>query len=140
MKKLFLAIGLFSTVLFFAQKSENFYEISYSSICCGTPSTAPVMNYIQLFQKKNNSKAIEVFRQSGLGREGEFKLFIGLDGLTKAKKQSFLKGLETAINTQNNSRNQSSDGIVNFSSRETVKKSDLKKINNLTVYKKEKLK
>ncbi|MFY1045621.1 hypothetical protein [Chryseobacterium sp. GP-SGM7] len=140
MKKIFLTLGIFSCVFFYAQKSENFYEISYNSICCGTPSTAPVMNYIESFKTKNKVKEIEVFRQSGLGREGEFKLFVGIDALSKTKRQSFIKGLNSAINSQNNTRNQSSDGIVNFQSTELVKKANLKQINNLTIYKKEKLK
>lgn len=141
MKKIFLTLGIFSCVFFYAQKSENFYEISYNSICCGTPSTASVMNYIEAFKAKNKGKEIEVFRQSGLGREGEFRLYIGIDALSKSKKKKFVTGLEAAVNSQNNARNKSSDGTVNFQSTGLVKKEDLKKINNLTVYnKKEKLK
>ncbi|KFE98116.1 hypothetical protein IX39_17120 [Chryseobacterium formosense] len=139
MKKIFLVFGVFVSTFFFAQKSENFYEISYNSICCGPPSTAPVMNYVETFQSKNKRKAIEIFRQSGLGREGEFKLFIGIDALSKSQRSKFLKGLETAVNSQNNAKNQNSDGIVNFSSQ-PVKKENLKQINNLTIYKKEKVK
>jgi len=139
MKKIFLIFGVFVSTLFFAQKSENFYEISYNSICCGPPSTAPVMNYIEGFQKKNKGKTVEVFRQSGLGREGEFKLFIGIDALSKSQKSKFLKGLEAAVNSQNSAKNQSSDGTVNFNSQ-PVKKESLKQINNLTIYKKEKVK
>ena len=140
MKNLFLSIAIFSSTFFFAQKSENYYEISYNSICCGTPSTDPVMNYIDRFQKKNKGKTIEVFRQSGLGREGEFKLFIGIDALSKSKRRSFVKGLEAAVIAQNKSRMENRDGMVDFKSLETVKKENLKQINNLTIYKKEKLK
>ncbi|MFC7348240.1 hypothetical protein ACFQO9_16095 [Chryseobacterium zhengzhouense] len=139
MKKIFLIFGVFVSTLFFAQKSENFYEISYNSICCGPPSTAPVINYIEGFQKKNKGKTVEVFRQSGLGREGEFKLFIGIDALSKSQKSKFLKGLEAAVNSQNSTKNQSSDGTVNFNSQ-PVRKESLKQINNLTIYKKEKVK
>ena len=140
MKNLFLAIGVFGSTFFFAQKSENFYEISYNSICCGTPLTAPVMNYIEAFKTKNKGKEIEVFRQSSLGREGEFKLFIGIDALSKTKRQNFVKGLEATVNTQNKSRMENRDGIVDFNSHKTVKKENLKQINNLTIYKKEKIK
>jgi len=139
MKKIFLIFGVFISTFFFAQKSENFYEISYNSICCGPPSTAPVMNYIETFQKKNKGKVVEIFRQSGLGREGEFKLFIGIDALSKSQRSKFIKGLETAVNSQNNAKNQGSDGNVDFNSQ-PVKKENLKQINNLTIYKKEKVK
>lgn len=139
MKKIFLIFGVFVSTFFFAQKSENFYEISYNSICCGPPSTAPVMNYIETFQKKNKGKVVEIFRQSGLGREGEFKLFIGIDTLSKSQRSKFIKGLETAVNSQNNAKNQGSDGNVDFNSQ-PVKKENLKQINNLTIYKKEKVK
>lgn len=138
MKKIILAIAVFSCAFFFAQKSENYIEISYNSICCGTPSSAPVMNYINSFQGKKNT--LEIYRQSRLGREGEYKLFIGIDALSKSKKAKFIKGLEATINSQNKSRNESSDGIVNFESQKTVKKEKLNTLNNLTIYKKENLK
>ena len=138
MKKIILTIAVFSCVFFFAQKSENYIEISYNSICCGTPSSAPVMNYINSFQGKKNT--LEIYRQSGLGREGEYKLFIGIDALSKSKKAKFIKGLEAAINSQNKSRNENSDGIVDFNSRTIIKKEKLSTLNNLTIYKKENLK
>ncbi|REC54996.1 hypothetical protein DRF62_07710 [Chryseobacterium piscium] len=138
MKKLFLTIAVFSCAFFFAQKSENYIEIGYNSICCGTPSTAPVMNYINSFQGKKNT--LEIYRQSGLGREGEYKLFIGIDALSKSKKAKFIKGLEATINSQNKSRNENSDGIVDFNSRTIIKKEKLSTLNNLTIYKKENLK
>ncbi|OBW40208.1 hypothetical protein AB670_03446 [Chryseobacterium sp. MOF25P] len=138
MKKLFLTIAVFSCTFFFAQKSENYIEISYNSICCGPPSSAPVINYINSFQGKKNT--LEVYQQSRLGREGEYKLFIGIDALSKSKKAKFIKGLEATINSQNKSRNESSDGIVNFESQKIVKKEKLNTLNNLTIYKKENLK
>lgn len=138
MKKIILTIAVFSCVFFFAQKSENYIEIGYNSICCGTPSSAPVMNYINSFQGKKN--ILEIYRQSHLGREGEYKLFIGIDALSKSKKEKFIKGLETTINSQNKSRNENSDGIVDFNSRTIIKKEKLSTLNNLTIYKKENLK
>ncbi|MGO4710460.1 hypothetical protein AB4Y90_15430 [Chryseobacterium sp. 2TAF14] len=138
MKKLFLAIAVFSCTFFLAQKSENYIEISYNSICCGPPSSTPVMNHINSFQ--NKKCILEVYQQSRLGREGEYKLFVGIDALSKSKKAEFMKGLEAVINSQNKSRNENSDGIVNFDSRKIVKKENLKTLNNLTIYKKENLK
>ncbi len=137
MKKIILTIAVFSCAFFFAQKSKNYIEIGYNSICCGTPSSAPVMNYINSFQGKKN---LEIYRQSRLGREGEYKLFIGIDALSKSKKAKFIKGLEATINSQNKSRNENSDGIVDFNSRTIIKKEKLSTLNNLTIYKKENLK
>jgi len=135
MKKIIVTIALLSFGLFFSQKSQNYFEISYSSICCGTPSTGPVTSYLSQFQKKNKTKAFEVFQQPGLGREGEFNLYIGVDQLSKSQKTIFMKGLKTAISSQNTKRNESRDGIVYFESSKTVTKSDLASIKNLKVYK-----
>ncbi|WP_426278521.1 hypothetical protein ACN9MN_04165 [Chryseobacterium sp. S-02] len=133
MKKIIVTLGLFSAVLFSAQKSENYLQIGYASICCGTPSNKPVMDYINQFQKKSKIKNLEMYRQSGLGREGEYNLYIGIDGLSKTQKTSFIKGLKAAIDAQNNARNKESNGIVNFNESEMVKKSDLSNARNLTL-------
>jgi hypothetical protein len=140
MKKIFLIIGIFTCTFFFAQKSETYLYLDYNSMCCGTPSTNPVMTYIETFQSKNKRKPIEVYRQSGLGREGEFKLFIGIDALSKSKRQQFIKGLTETVTSQNNKRNRSSDGSVFFTPTNSLSKENLNKLNNLTIYKKEKLK
>jgi len=105
-------------------------------MCCGTPSPDPVMSYLSQFQKKNKTKAFEVYRQSGLGREGEFNLYIGIDKLSKTQKTNFIKGLQSAISSQNSKRNQSSDGTVNFEETAVITKADLGKARNLTIYKK----
>ncbi|KIC61174.1 hypothetical protein [Chryseobacterium taiwanense] len=140
MKKTFLIIGIFTCAFFFAQKSETYLYLDYNSMCCGTPSTNPVMTYIETFQSKNKRKPIEVYRQSGLGREGEFKLFIGIDALSKSKRKQFIKGLEETVISQNNKRNRSSDGSVFFTPTQSLSKENLNKLNNLTIYKKEKSK
>lgn len=138
MKNIFLIFGLFFSTLFFAQKSENYLQIGFNSICCGPPSTEPVMNFIEKFQCKK--RPVEVFRQSGLGREGEFNLYLGIDALSNVKKKKFISGLDSVVKAQNNARNRNRDGIVNFNSSEILKKEELSRKNNLTVYKKEKVK
>lgn len=140
MKKIILTLALSSFTFVFAQKSENYLKLSYNSICCGTPSTAPVMTYIEKFQGKSKAKNIEIFRQSGLGREGEFALYLGIDALPKSRRTKFVKGLETTVNSQNNSKKKNSDGTVYFSSTELVKKGDLIQLKNLIPNKKEQLK
>lgn len=136
MKKILLTIGMFCSAFFFSQKSMSYIQISYGSICCGTPSTKPVTDYLKKFEKSNQLKAFEVLRQGGLGREGEFNLYIGIDGLGKKQKTTFKKGLQSAIALQNKKRKQDSDGTVSFDSAVTLYKSDLTNIKNLTIYKK----
>jgi hypothetical protein len=136
MKNLIITFSIFCSTFVFAQKNQNYIEIGYSSICCGTPSTDSVMNYVNQFQKKNKTKTFEILRQPGLGREGEFNLYIATDHLSKTKKAKFIIGLQSAISSQNNKRNQNSDGIVNFEGTKMVTKADLIKIKNLTIYKK----
>ncbi|MCU7616984.1 hypothetical protein NZ698_07225 [Chryseobacterium sp. PBS4-4] len=136
MKNLIFIFSIFCCTFVSAQKNQNYIEIGYSSICCGTPSTDPVMNYVNQFQKKNKTKNFEILRQSGLGREGEFNLYIGTDQLSKTQKVNFKKGLQSAITAQNTKRNQNSDGIVNFEGTKMVTKADLSKIKNLIIYKK----
>lgn len=138
MKKIILTLALSSCTFLFAQKSESYLKLNYNSICCGTPSTAPVITYIEKFQGKSKAKKIEIFRQSGLGREGEFALYLGIDALSRTNRAKFIKGLEAAVNSQNQSKNNSSDGTVSFSSTEIVKKKDLTQIKNLIPNKKEK--
>ncbi|GEN75218.1 hypothetical protein [Chryseobacterium hagamense] len=133
MKKVLATLGLFSSILFFAQKSENYLQVGYASVCCGTPSDQPVMDYLTKFKNKNKVKNLEVYKKSGLGREGEYNLYIGTDGLTKTQKTAFVKGLKSAVSSQNRARKSESTGMVNFDEKETVKKADLMNARNLTL-------
>ncbi|WP_370897764.1 hypothetical protein [Chryseobacterium gossypii] len=135
MKKIAVLLSLFSFTLFFSQESQNYVRISYSSICCGTPSAEPVMSYLDQFQKKNRIRSFEVYRESGLGREGEFNLYIGTDKLSKRQKSNFIKGLKDAVSSQNAKRNRKNAGTVNFDETVVVTKADLSNVKNLTVYK-----
>ncbi|KFF12530.1 hypothetical protein IW15_13445 [Chryseobacterium soli] len=136
MKKIALLFSLLCCTFFFAQKSQNYVQVSYGSICCGTPSPDPVISYLEKFAKKNKKKSFEVYSQSGLGREGEFKLYIGIDSLSKRERITFIKGLETVVETQNNQRNKSRDGRVSFDDQKVITKADLANSRNLTIYKK----
>ncbi|WP_308005425.1 hypothetical protein [uncultured Chryseobacterium sp.] len=133
MKKIVLIIGLFTSAVFFAQKSENYLQVGYHSICCGTPSSKPVMDFINQFQKKNKIKNFEVYKQSGLGREGEFNIYIGTDTFSRTQKTKFVEGLKAAINIQNQMKKPNRDGNVSFDETTTVKKADLSNARNLTL-------
>ncbi|ASK29844.1 hypothetical protein CEY12_06855 [Chryseobacterium sp. T16E-39] len=135
MKKLAILLGIFCGTFFFSQKNQNYLQVGYASICCGTPSEDPVINYISKFQKKNKTKPFEIYRESGLGREGEFNLYIGVDALAKRKKSKFISGLKAAIFSQNAQR-KSNSGNVNFDEAQVVTKADLANSRNLTIYKK----
>jgi hypothetical protein len=133
MKKILLTIGLFSFTFFFSQKNENYLQIGYHSICCGTPPDKPVMDYLTQFQKKNKVKNFEIYKQSGLGREGEFNIYVGIDQFSKTQKAKFISGLRAAIDNQNNSRRKNRDGSVSFDEAGMVKKTDLSNGRNLTL-------
>ncbi len=133
MKKVLATIGLFSSVLFFAQKSENYLQIGYASVCCGTPSDKPVMDYLAQFKNKNRVKNLEIYQQTGRGREGEYNLYIGTDGLSQTQKAAFIKGLKATVTSQNKARKSESTGLVNFNENETVKKADLMNAKNVTL-------
>ncbi|MBT2622365.1 MULTISPECIES: hypothetical protein [Chryseobacterium] len=136
MKKTAILLSIFCFTFFFSQKNQNYLQVGYASICCGTPSEQPVINYISQFQKKNKTKPFEIYRQSGLGREGEFNLYIGIDALSKTKKSNFISGLKTAVSLQNMKKNKSSEGNVNFDETQILTKADLANSRNLTIYKK----
>lgn len=135
MKKILVTIGLFCSVLFFAQKNENYLVVGYHSICCGTPSDKPVMDYITKFGAKNKIKNFEVYRQNGLGREGEFNLYIGTDKFSKSQKTQFINGLKAAIDAQNRMKKPNRDGNVSFDESQVMKKADLSNARNLTLIK-----
>lgn len=135
MKKIALIIGILSCGFFFSQKSEKYIPVGYSSICCGPPSASPVMNYISEFQKKNKKRVLEVYKQSGLGREGEYTLYIGIDSLTKSKKKKFMTGLESVINLQNSKKDEGRDGSVAVELKNLTPKTELLGMKNLTLYK-----
>ncbi|MDR2236149.1 MAG: hypothetical protein LBE92_08495 [Chryseobacterium sp.] len=136
MKKLLIISSLLFFAFFSAQKNLSYIEIGYSSICCGPPSTDPVLNYLKEFARKNQSKSFEVLTQRGLGREGEFNLYVGIDGLGKKQKRLLMKGLSSIITAQNNKRDEGRDGFVNFDKAITVNKDDLINRKNLIIYKK----
>lgn len=135
MKKIAVIIGLFSFTFFFSQKNENYLQIGYHSMCCGTPSADPVMNYVNQFKKKNKVKNFEFYRQSGLGREGEFNLYVGTDGFSKTQKSKFISGLRAVVDSQNRTRKPNSDGTVTFDETGMMKKADLSNARNLTLIK-----
>ncbi|QIY89579.1 hypothetical protein [Chryseobacterium gallinarum] len=135
MKKVLLTISTFCFAFFFSQKSQNYLEISYSSVCCGTPSEEPVISSLRQFEKKNKIKGMEILIQSGLGREGEFNLYVGTDKLNAKQKKQLIQNLSAVTALQNGKRKGNSSGFVNFDPTVTVSQPDLMNARNLTIYK-----
>ncbi len=111
----------------FSQTNKNYILVEYSSICCGTPSSKPIMDYIKSFQKKNKLKPFEIFVENGLGKEGEHAFYIGTDNLGTKWIKSFWDGLKTTATNQNRHRTKNGDGYVNVDDK-LVSKAALKSI------------
>lgn len=126
MRKLISIFFIFLFSLAFAQKNENYIRIDFSSICCGPPSEKPLVDFIEKFRQENKLKNFEIWQETGLGYEGEYALYIGIDQLKckKKKKEKFITGMKTLINTFTEKRNNNQDGHINFR-EELVKKEEL---------------
>ncbi|PWW19249.1 MULTISPECIES: hypothetical protein [unclassified Chryseobacterium] len=136
MKKIIITTALFAFTFFYAQKNQNYLEISYGSVCCGPASDKPVMSFLKEFKNKSQIKSLEVLIQKGMGREGEYTLYVGTDFLTKNQKKRLIRGLTATVSNQNNSKKNQSVGNVTFDSTAVVTQSDLTDAKNLTIYKK----
>ncbi|GEN69703.1 MULTISPECIES: hypothetical protein [Chryseobacterium] len=135
MKKIILTAALFCFTFFYSQKNQNYLQIGYASVCCGPPSEKPVISYLKEFKKKNQIKSLEILIQNGMGREGEFNVYVGTDYLSVNQKSRLIRGLMATVSNQNNRREQKDNGLVNFNSEITVKQQDIN-TKNLTIYKK----
>jgi len=116
-KLLIIFLGVIP-VLTFSQPSEihlankNYIYIEYSSICCGTPSEKPVMDFVSNFEAEHKLSQFEILIERGLGKEGEHAFYIGTDHLHTQLLQSLIDGLNTTISKQNKARLKNKDGHV----------------------------
>lgn len=78
---------------------------------------------------------MEILIQSGLGREGEFNLYVGTDKLSAKQKKQLIQNLSAVTALQNGKRKGNSSGFVNFDPTVTVSQPDLMNARNLTIYK-----
>lgn len=74
--------------------------------------------------------------QKGMGREGEFELYVGTDFLTLTQKKRLIRGLTASISNQNNNKKSQNIGNINFDSTDIAHQEDLMNAKNLTIYKK----
>ncbi|OCA79850.1 hypothetical protein BBH99_05235 [Chryseobacterium contaminans] len=136
MKKILLAAALFCSTFFFSQKNQNYLKISYSSVCCGPASEKPVISYLKEFKRKNQIRSLEILMQKGMGREGEFELYVGTDFLTINQRKRLVRGLMASISNQNNNKKSQNIGNINFDPADIAHQEDLMNVKNLTIYKK----
>ena len=129
MKKLLLFSFPLLFAISFAQKNEKFVRIDFSSICCGPPSDQPFINYLEEFRQKNKLKDFEIWLETGLGDEGEYALYIGVDRLNPKKENTFISGIKSIVNDFESSRNINQDGNIRFHD-DLVKKDELIKKQN----------
>ena len=115
MKKLIILFFITFLNYSYAQKNSKYIEVGFSSICCGTPSPQPLIDYIKNFQKQNKLKNFEIWKEDGLGYEGEYAMYIGIDQLKKRKKTIFLNEIKSISETFNKNRNNNQDGYINVS-------------------------
>lgn len=139
--KLTIIALVFNSVIAFSQTNKNYITVGYSSICCGTPSKKPIMDYVKKFEKKNKLKPFEIFVEYGLGKEGEHVFYIGTDNLSTKLIKSFLDGLKITAADQNRKRAKNGDGYVNvdnkLTSNSTLKNIKIKprtRISSLEIY------
>jgi hypothetical protein len=117
--QLIISALVFNPFIAFSQTNQNYIIVGYSSICCGTPSEKPIMDYIKNFERKNKLKPFEMFVEYGLGKEGEHAFYIGTDALSNKLIKSFLDGLNITAANQNKKRSKNADGYVNVENKLT---------------------
>ncbi|MBK8521096.1 MAG: hypothetical protein IPL54_09485 [Chitinophagaceae bacterium] len=101
MQKLFFAICLtaLSTVTF-AQKSTTYpVVVRFGSLCCGVPSSAPVIKLIKSYKKQYKIKQVAVDSIGPMGREGEYYLAFRLKEFSKAQQAKFIQQLQKTATT-----------------------------------------
>ncbi|WP_427873108.1 hypothetical protein [Flavobacterium sp. MMS24-S5] len=140
LKFIFLTI-LFIPILTLSQTNKNYIAITYSSICCGTPSEKPVMDFVKKAEKKLKLKPFEIFIENGLGKEGEHSFYIGTDNLINNQLKSFWNNLKHIASNQNQSRSKNENGFVNIednlisnSTLKSIKANPRTSISSLKIY------
>lgn len=102
-----------------AQQNNNteYISIYFESICCGTPSHQEILNFTQNYFKTQKLASPKIYRHSGLGLEGEYRLYISLNGLNSKERDYFFKKIQSKIKEQNDKRNPNFTGIIQYGQR-----------------------
>ena len=103
-----------------AQQTDTYPVIvSFNSMCCGVPSSEPVMKLIKSFKKQYKIKQVAVDSIGPMGREGEYYLAFRLKELSKAQKIKFIQQLKKTAETMKEK------GAAEIRENETINKADL---------------
>jgi hypothetical protein len=117
--KLTLSSLLLIPIFAFSQTNKNYIQVGYSSICCGTPDSKTVVDFVITFENENKLKPFEIYIERGLGKEGEYAFYIGTDNLDSLLLNSFWEGLKMTATNQNKERSKNGDGYVNVDDKLT---------------------
>lgn len=111
-KKILLILSVLIFTFSFSQKNKYYVRIDFSSICCGPPSAENLQEYFLKYQKENKLQKFEIWTENGLGDEGEYALYIGVDQLIKNSDDQFWNGINTIVNEFSKTRNENQDGVI----------------------------
>ena len=122
MQKIFfslLAMLVLATTASAQQKDTYPVIVSFTSMCCGVPSNAPVMKLVKAFKKQYKIKQVAVDSIGPMGREGEYYLAFRLKEFNKAQKIMFIQQLKNTAATMKE------QGFAEIKENETVDKASL---------------
>lgn len=133
-KLLILGAFLFFNNYNYAQKSNSYFAIAFSSICCGTPDEKPIFDCIKSFKTKFKIKEIKYFTINNLGDEGEHEYLFDFTSISKKDKNILIQDLTLLIKEITSQRNNNHDGYIILSEYVTESKW-IKKVTNATINK-----
>jgi hypothetical protein len=93
MKILIVLSFLLLSLNSFSQKTTYRVVVKFGSMCCGVPSSKPLLDYVAAFKKRNKIKKISCVSIGPMGREGEYDMAFTLKELKKTQAEIFVKEL-----------------------------------------------
>ena len=124
MKKIII-LTLLSFITFSGIAQINKYRVvvKFGSMCCGVPSSKPLLDYITVFKKKNKIKKISCDSIGPMGREGEYDMAFSLKELKKKQIDLFVKEVTALATTMKE------QGYVNVEENVVIDKASLGRAN-----------
>ena len=113
-----------------AQQKDTYpVVVSFNSMCCGVPSSAPVMKLISNFKKQYKIKKVFVDSIGPMGREGEYYLAFRLKEFSKLQKIKFIQQLKKIVPAMKE------QGSADVKENETIDKASLSSRTAVTLLK-----
>ncbi len=132
MQKIFFSfLAMFALATTAGAQTKDTYPVivSFSSMCCGVPSNAPVIKLVKAFKKQYKIKQVAVDSIGPMGREGEYYLAFRLKEFSKAQKIKFIKQLKKTAATM------TEQGSAEIKENEMVDKASLSSRAGITLLK-----